>query len=326
MLLLKTLAVGLTVITLTPTVAIAQRSTLKPGCEPLARITASNDSRLAPRTLICQGDRVPASTKGNVSFFCFAIGKVLSLIGSDNQFRNCKPSSVMVAPCSPDDRSCRRSRTTEDLTNSPRLITPYGSTLISGRPAFSWSSVPGATHYILQVRNATYGWRSNVRSTTAIYPTNQLTLSPGKVYQINVVAYRENKRLSASTKRINILPAEATQQLSSLMQQINHLGLPDDEAAYLDLNAAYSARGLVDEAIRLLEARIAAGSRNASMYRALGDQFMAAGLPKRATLQYEIAYSLAQASDNSVELRKSQAGLDLAALYLQEIKSPWPKN
>lgn len=103
------------------------------------------------------------------------------------------------------------------------------------------------------------------------------------------------------------------------MKQINSLNLPEDEKAFLDLNSAFSSRGLVDESIRLLEARVAAGSRNPGIYRALGDRFLAAGLTKQATEQYEVASTLAKGSENPGELSKAQKGLRQAVLLEQEI-------
>lgn len=313
-------------LTFTPIVALAQSPPQRAACEPLGRIVASSNNQSLPGTLICKGDSLPPSLSSKVSFFCYWSGKVLSLIGTDQRFGKCKPSSAGLTPCTPGGSSCRRTRGAQDLANRPTLITPYGSTLLSGRPTFSWISVPGATHYRLQVSSPAQGWGSEVNTTSASYPTEQPALIPGTVYQIRVMAYRGETLLSDSTKRVNILPAEAAQRLSSLVQQISNLDLSEDEKAYLDLNAAYSTRGLVDEAIHLLEARVETGSRNPGLYRALGDHFLAAGLPNRAKSQYRVAATLAQASANSIELSRAQSGLRLTALLEEEMESPKPQN
>lgn len=316
---IKNFLLSLIVLSLNPAVAPAQSPPPGPDCEPLARIIASRDSRLPSRTLICPGDRLPPSLKGKISFFCYWSGKISSLTGINQRLDKCKPSSAVFVPCSPSERYCRRSRGPEEAENIPALITPYGNTLLTGRPAFSWSPVAEATRYSLQVRNAAEGWQTEVEDTSVSYPTDQPTLAAGRVYQITVLAYRGDTLLGTSNKRVNILPVEAAQELSSLVKQISSLNLPEDEKAFLDLNAAYSSRGLIDESIRLLEARVAAGSRNPGIYRALGDRFLSAGLAKQATEQYEVASTLAKESENSVELNKAQKGLRLAALLEQEI-------
>lgn len=316
---IKNFLLSLIVLSLNPAVASAQNSTPRAECEPLGRITASTDSRLASRSLICQGDPLPASLKGKVSFFCYWSGNILSLTGVNQRLDKCKPSSAVFTPCFPGERYCRRSRGLEESENSPKLITPYGNTLLSGRPAFSWSPVAEATRYNIQVRSAAEGWQTEVPSTSVSYPTDQPTLAAGRVYQMTVLAYRGDTLLGTSNKRVNILPVEAAQELSSLVKQISSLNLPEDEKAFLDLNAVFSSRGLVDESIRLLEARVAAGSRNPGIYRALGDRFLAAGLAKQATEQYEVASTLAKDGENSVELSKAQKGLRLAALLEQGI-------
>jgi tetratricopeptide (TPR) repeat protein len=204
------------------------------------------------------------------------------------------------------------------------LLTPYGNTLLGGRPVFSWSPVTNATHYLLQVRGAREGWQIKTTSTTAAYPAHQPELTAGKTYQVSVVAYEGNNVKGDSTRRLNILPTAAAQQLSALVQQIHQMGLPEDEKAFLDLNAAYSSRGLIDEAIRLLQSRVEAGSNHPGVYRALGDNLLAAGLPEQAMAQYEMASSLAEASSNAVELNRARTGLRLAALLQQQGESNRP--
>lgn len=314
----KNLALSLAVLSITPVVVLAQSSTSRQECEPLGRITASTDSRVAPGTLICNGEHLQPSVSGKVSVFCYWSGRILKLVGSTKQLDNCRPSSAVFVPCSPLSRYCRRSRGPEEAGNSPTLITPYGNTLLSSRPAFSWSPVAGATRYILQVRSAAEGWQTEVEGTSVSYPAGKPALAAGSVYQIEVLAYAGDTVLGTSNKKINILPLETAQELSTLVKQIRSLNLPEDEKAFLDLNAAYSARGLVDEAIRLLKARIEVGSRNPGVYRALGDRFLTAGLHNKAKSQYEVAKNLAQASANVVELNKARTGLRLVALLRQE--------
>lgn len=277
----------------------------------------STNGRDAPKALICQGDRLPQESKGAMGFFCYSLGKVLSVLNLDQLIRDCKPSSTSVVS-SPEGRYYRRSRGGEQVASSPTLLTPYGNTFLNGRPIFSWSSVPGASHYLLEVRGAGEGWQLKTSSTTATYPAHQPVLTAGKTYQVSVIAYEGSTLKGDSTRQLNILPTAAAQELATLVQKIHQLGLPEDEKTFLDLNAAYSTRGLIDEAIRLLQARVKAGSSHPGIYRALGDNLLAAGLPGQAMTQYGIASSLAEASSNALELNRARAGLRLASLLQQQ--------
>lgn len=311
------------VLSASPVAGLAQSPTSERDCLPLGRVTASADGRYAKK-VICQGERLPQGPKGAVGFFCFSLGKVISALNMDQIVRVCKPSSTRVVSGSSGNRYFLRSRGGEEVATNPTLLTPYGNTLLSDRPVFSWSPVPGATHYLLQVRGAREGWQFKTTSTSAAYPEHQKSLTPGKSYQISVIAYEGSSLKGDSTRRLNILPTPAAQELSALVQQLNRLGLPEDEKTFLDLNAAYTSRGLIDEAIRLLQARVDAGSRHPGIYRVLGDNLLAAGLPGQAMAQYEIASDLAESSSNALELNRARRGLQLAALLHQRRESTRP--
>lgn len=321
---LKLVALSLVVLSASPLAGLAQPSTTRKNCIPLGRVTASADGLYASKTVICQDERLPQDSKGAVGFFCFSLGKVISVLNMDQLAKVCKPSSTRVVSGSPGNRYYRRSRGGEEVATNPALLTPYGNTLLGDRPVFSWSPVPGATHYLLQVRGAGEGWQVKTSSTTAAYPAHQPVLTAGKAYQVSVIAYEGDNAKGDTTRRLNILPTAAAQELSALVQQIHQLGLPEDEKTFLDLNAAYSARGLIDEAIRLLQARIDAGSRHPGIYRALGDNLLTAGLPGQAMAQYEIASDLAESSSNALELNRARRGLQLAALLQQQRESSSP--
>jgi len=169
----------------------------------------------------------------------------------------------------------------------------------------------------VQVRDDNKGWERQIQETWLAYPSDQPALAPGVSYRVRIYAYRGSSRLGSSGKRLNILPDRSVQQLNAEVKQIKSMSLPKDEELYLDLNAAFSSRGLLNQVIELLEARIAAGSRSPSIYRTLGDSLIKAGLPDLATKEYETATALAESSANRVELFKAQTGLQIASL-LQE--------
>lgn len=282
------------------------------GCDPIGRVRESTDSQYPVNSLVCSGDR-PASG-ARIKLFCFWSGHTLSLLGVNWRAEKCRANTLIV-PCFPGSSpNCYRDRGIAHDPSSPILVMPYGNTLMSGRPILSWTPVPGATQYTVQVRDKNKGWERQVQGTSLTYPQDRPALVPGISYTVRVHAYRDGSHLGSADKRLNVLPEETVKQLNAEISRIKALHLAADEEAYLDLNAAYSSRGLVNQAVQVLEARIAAGSRSPGVYRTLGDNFIKAGLPEQAKQKYQTATNLAKSSENQVELSKAQAGLQLVAL------------
>jgi len=62
----------------------------------------------------------------------------------------------------------------------------------------------------------------------------------------------------------------------------------------LELAAMYAARGLLDQAIEVLQSRVQEESQDPQLYQKLGDRYLEADLPELAQSQYEQAKQLAQ--------------------------------
>ncbi|CAA9397389.1 hypothetical protein AVDCRST_MAG94-5730 [uncultured Leptolyngbya sp.] len=298
---------------LSPTAAVAQAS---PGkhCVPLALIlTSSGERQLAGKKVICQGEQLPAS--GNkVSLLCSVTGQVLSLAEIRWRPKRCRASDLTLIPCAPGSRGqCRRNRGAEEA-KAPTLLTPYGSTLLNRRPAFSWQPVAGATRYFIQVRSREQGWATWVDNASSLsYPADKPALVAGSSYTVSIYAYQGNALREPSTTQLSILPNKEAQQLQELIAQIKSLNLPKDEEVYLGIDAAYSSRGLMMESVQVLQKRLKEGSRNPAIYTALGDRYLQAGFSAKAKTEYETATTTAEATANQPELNKAEARLKLVA-------------
>jgi tetratricopeptide (TPR) repeat protein len=139
----------------------------------------------------------------------------------------------------------------------------------------------------------------------------------GNAYKITILAKQNSSAIKASVAAVNLLPQQDAQQVMGIVKQINNLGIPKDEAAFLDLDRVYMAKNLLNETIETLKSQVKAGSQNPALYRVLGDRYLEAGLPEEAKREYIRATTLAKRVDNSAELAKAQAGLQRVALYSQ---------
>jgi hypothetical protein len=288
----------------------------QPRCEPLGRVLDEERSS-ATKTVLCPGDQVSAG-RPRVKFLCYWSGRTLAVVGVNWRPQGCRENTVNLSPCPAGKTFNCVLKGPEDEPGKPILLTPYGNTLSGRRPTFSWAAVSKATHYTVQVYSRSEGWvKQNLKGTALGYPVDQPPLGPGETYQVRVYAYQANQLLGSSTKRLNILSGEEAQELEQLEQEIKALGLPQDEVAYLDLNAVYGGRGLLNEAIAVLEARVQAGSQSPGVYRALAERYLQAGLPSQAQQEYEVAIALAEAEANQQELAKAKAGSQIAAALLR---------
>lgn len=292
----------------------------QPRCvDPRGRLIG-NEQAIAAKSSYCPGDWISSGSR-KLKFLCYWSGRTLSVVGVNWRPQGCRENKADLSPCGPGKRVNCVLRGPGDEPNKPSLVAPYGNTLLSRRPIFSWVNVPAATHYTVQVYSQTGGWvKQDLKQTTLPYPADQPPLTPGKTYRVRVYAYQETHLLDYSTQQLNLLSVPETQELAELVREIKAIGLPQDEEAYLDLNAVYGGRGLLNEAITVLEARTYAGSQSSGVYRALGDRYLQAGRPQQAQQHYQTAMALAEAEPNQPELAKAKEGLQIATALAQPNK------
>ena len=101
---------------------------------------------------------------------------------------------------------------------------------------------------------------NNTTSTSAAYPTEEAPLSSENHYKVSVVAFKNDIPLVADSSIFRLLDSTKTQRLQQTVQLIHRLSLDPDQEAYLDLNAAYLNKGLLNQSIRVLKDRVQAGS------------------------------------------------------------------
>lgn len=282
------------------------------ACEPTAKVI-SGDVHHQPLTKLCSEDRVKAANGGKVKILCYARGIIID-IPSDVVGKHCLPLQANEGRgCNVlEGRNCVIPKG-PDEENKPSKITPYGVVIKNPRPTLSWSKTKGATDYIVRVKgNGGINWQMEVKGESLPYPQEQPELKLGQAYTIDIVAMRGDEVIDGSGSEALLLLI-STQRLQQVEQTINILrGIqqsPDSLA--IDMDAVYEAQNLVHESITVLEARIASGSTNPTIYRLLGDRYLIAHFPEKANEAYLQAKKLAQQTNNSVELSKVETRLKI---------------
>lgn len=291
------------------TATIIPNAPAKGECSPLGRVLSSSDRRWLPGKLICQGESLNATPGARITLLCFRNRRILS-VPSDRVALMCAPQVQNSRTCPALQRpNCSRTKGPEDVAQAPELLQPRASILLRDRPLLSWQEVEGATGYTVEVKGEGVNFFIRTASTQLAYPQTEPAMQRGNAYRIVVAAYQNENLLGVSQAVANVLPAEQGSRMAAVVAQIRKLKLPEDEMAYLDLDAVYMSEGLLDEAIAVLEARVKAGSQNPGVYRVLGDRYGQAGDLVRAKDNYQVASRLATEVGNQTELALAKLGL-----------------
>ena len=289
-------------------------------CKANGRVVNAGDRFLAAGSQLCPGDRINPVNGRTVSALCYLNGKLLDFKQSKifDASDECSLPQKKAKLCTGLNPSgCNNTKSPHEDQDIPTLISPYGSSMLSSRPKISWYAVSNAISYTVIVSSYEFYWEKTVDKTvtTLPYPKEQKELKLGNTYNFTVIANKNKSLASSEPLVIIVLPEKEQNEIKQRVQHINELNLPPDEAAIFDLHAIYMSRNLLNEAIEALEARVAAGSQNPTLYRVLADRYLEAWLPNEALRNYNVANELAKRSRNLDELAKVQQGVNLVEFY-----------
>ena len=297
-------------------------STAQSQCndQPIGRVLTQGDRHLKALDLVCQGDHLDVKKGSVVVVECFSLARRLDFHGSSPNIESrCPPSYLPELPevCGVRNReNCSGTNKGPSNENTPGRITPYNNLLLDGRPFLSWHPVFGATSYLVEIHGKNIEWQKEVTGTALAYPTEEVAMQPGNAYKITIIAVNDSSTISSTSESlVNLLPSSEAKQVMKMAQLLNSLSIPKDEKAVFDLDSIYMSKGLLTETIATLEARVKAGSQSPLVHRKLGDRYLEAGLTDRAESEYRSASNFAKKNNNSVELAKAKAGLELIAKY-----------
>ncbi|BBD70601.1 hypothetical protein NIES4072_69680 [Nostoc commune NIES-4072] len=287
------------------------------GCRNfIGRVSSSGDLYLPSGSRLCQGDRINPAKGATVKVLCYLNGNFVYLKHSTvfKEPDTCTVPQEITELCTGlNPSNCYNPKGAGEEKEAPTLISPYGSSMLSTRPLISWSAVSNATNYTVIVKGYEFYWEATVdqKTTTLAYPKEQIELQLGNTYKITVIANLRGSLISSEPLVISILPEKDQKEIAYKVKQINELNLPPDEAAFLDLDAVFMSKSLLNESIETLKTRVAAGSQNPTLYRVLADRYLEAWLPNEALRNYQVANELAKRTRNSDELARVQQRLKL---------------
>ncbi|MCC5640157.1 tetratricopeptide repeat protein [Nostoc sp. CHAB 5844] len=272
---------------------------------PIMRVYSEGDSYLPIGSLLCEGDRIhPINNGGKVDVLCFLNQKFVQLPSGSITSDKCQePTANTEKKCTFQTLiNCPKTRGDGENKNTPIVLSPYGNVLLDRRPIFSWYPVPGATSYKVYLTAYNLDWQAATSNTRLPYPQGQQELQYGIAYKFSVLVLQGEEVVGSASSVIYVPPENQVQDILEKVKKVNALALPADEAAYLDLDTVYMSKGLLNETIENMNARIANGSQNPTLYRVLGDRYLQAWLPQEAKRAYTKAIELAQSSGNISEM------------------------
>ncbi|NJR75428.1 MAG: hypothetical protein HC773_20900 [Scytonema sp. CRU_2_7] len=175
---------------------------------------------------------------------------------------------------------CRRARSGDPRSPSnpdiPYIISPRRTLLLTDKPKLSWNQVLGVKSYDVSLQKGdSVVWQTKVNTNQVVYP-GEPRLEAGVEYSLIVKA--DNGKLSTDEKPnvqgFSLLSQEETQVVKAAITQLNNQKVSDKVKA---LHSAffYIGADLKSEAIETLEALITGGIKEMSIYRKLGNLYVA---------------------------------------------------
>ncbi len=172
----------------------------------------------------------------------------------------------------------------------------------------------GAEFYTVQVRGGDLDWQQEeVAQTELVYP-GEPALQLGVFYLLVVMEEGEDGQGRSSQDEglkglgFSLLEEAEAGRVRADAERITGLGL-SSEAYGLAVAQLYAGRGLIAEAVEILEGLVEGGSQQAAVHQALADLYGEIGLSPLAEQRYLEAARLAEAEGNVESLAAVQASL-----------------
>ncbi|MBD6621127.1 hypothetical protein FNW02_36815 [Komarekiella sp. 'clone 1'] len=173
------------------------------------RVVSEGDLYLPPGSQLCTGDQINPSNGSTVKVLCYLNRNFLSLKHSTIfNPEICASLKDEVKRCSVEnvDKCLRRFKSPNHNYYKPKVISPYGNSILNTRPVISWYPVAGADRYTVIVEGNDVKWRTEVKNATLLYPKDQRQLKYGNAYTITVIANKGNSYINDDTTVVNVLP------------------------------------------------------------------------------------------------------------------------
>ncbi|MBE9040106.1 hypothetical protein IQ235_04775 [Oscillatoriales cyanobacterium LEGE 11467] len=261
-----------------------------------------------PGTPIYPGDRLLAARGSELVVQCSDL-TIKSI--STEQFNGCAaPPSLS---CNPDLYECPPRGELASNDELPYPISPRRTHLLNDRPQLRWNPVAGATEYTVSLfEDGTPLWQVTTADSQMNYP-NERRLRSGVEYMLVIETDTGISSLDAEPIPggfgFRLLSEDRREEVTEEIDRIETQAL-DKSAQNLAIAFLYVERGLIAEAIDILENPIESGMQNAALYNRLGQLYWDyLALPENALESY--CQTVELASSDFLELREqAQERLD----------------
>ena len=186
-------------------------------------------------------------------------------------------------------------RSAPALPDTPFLVAPRKTALLTDRPAFTWRSVPGATRYHVTLSSAEAGelWSRDVETATLPFPPDAPALAAGGDFLWEVEARTDLKSLRRESSEFNLLAAQQAAAVRGNLTRIrDSVGGPDGPAAEFLTGSYLSGLGLYLDASEHFGALCKLSPASPAPHEALGAVYTRVGLMDLAAAEYKQALAL----------------------------------
>ncbi|MDY6939703.1 MAG: hypothetical protein SWY16_18880 [Cyanobacteriota bacterium] len=266
--------------------------------------------RPLPGTPIYPGDRLLASREGTLVVQCTDL-TIASI--STEQPNHCATASAQS--CNRDLYECPPRGDLASNSGIPYPISPRRTYLLDDRPQLRWNPVVGATEYTVSLlEDGVELWRTRTPDTQLDYPGDR-PLRSGPEYMLVIETDTGVSSLEVDPIPggfgFGLLDDAVRAEVEEAIAQIEAQTL-NESARHLATAFVYVERGLISEAIDILETLAANGLENAPLYSRIGQLYWDyLGLPEHALEPYCQTLELANADLGDLR-QEAQERLDRA--------------
>ena len=186
-------------------------------------------------------------------------------------------------------------RSAPALPDTPMLVAPRKTAIMTDRPAFSWRSVPGATRYHIALSSAEQGelWSREAEGTSLEFPQDAAALTEDGEYLWEVEALSDVKPLRRESSVFSLLAnAQATTVKANIDRIRDGAGGFDNPAAQFLAGSYLSGLGLFLDASEHFGALCKLSPTSPAPHEALGTVYSKVGLMDLAAAEFQQALAL----------------------------------
>lgn len=176
------------------------------------------------------------------------------------------------------------------ISETPILVSPRATKLLSHYPSFHWISLPSISRVRVRLQGPNIDWVREVPASQRLtYPDSEPPLVSGSIYRVTIFE-PETKRSSeadTSSQTFRVMDSAEAAEVVATGKKIRSLPISPFGRSLLEANL-YAGNDLNAEAIEILE-RLSVGTREPVIFRSLGDLYLRIGVVRLAQERYRKA-------------------------------------